>query len=963
MPRLSFIYPEMLWLFVALALMGGLALVTPRRLSPGRFWASLALRSVLALALILAVAGAQLVLPVEQLTTVFLLDGSDSLPPSTRAQAESFMQEALQTMPAGDRAAIVVFGGNALVERAPNEEQRLGRLNSVPVATRTNIAEAIQLGLALFPADAQKRLVLLSDGGENDGQAVEAARMAAARGIPIDVVDLAITTSDAEALVSRLEGPTRVREGQTATLKATIESTVAQRATVRLVGDAGVLDEQVIELQPGANEVNFEAAVSGAGFQRYRVQVEPERDGRAQNNEAAALVQVQGPPRVLVIANDRAEAAPLVSALEATNMVPEVLSPEVMPTDLAGLSAYEAVVLANVPARLIPVGAMAALPAYVRDLGKGLLMLGGDSSFGVGGYGRTPIEEALPVYMDVRDREERPDLAIVFVIDKSGSMDACHCASPDRGSAQQSAGERKVDIAKEAVAQAAALLGPHDTLGVVAFDSRSMQALPATEGATVDTVIEALADVEPRGSTNVRAGLQEAEEMLQTVDARLKHVILLTDGWGGGGDQTDIAERMHEQGITLTVVAAGGGSADYLERLAEAGAGRYYPAQDMAEVPQIFVQETITTVGNYIVERPFTPILASDSPIMAGISSVPQLYGFNGSTIKESARTVLVTDDEQPLLATWQFGLGRSAAWLSDTKGKWATDWLRWAEFPRFAGQLVGAVLPTSGGQDVSTEMTVAGNETTVRLTTEAGQEDLDVTATLIATDGSRQEVPLTQVGPNAYQGRVESPAPGTYLVQIAGAQGERILVQETAGLVVPYSSEYRGAQANIALLNELASLSGGAHIAASAAADAFKPTDGEVTRAQEIGLPLLLLALLLLPLDIAMRRLLLHRGDFAAAGSWATRRMRPVAVPAPADPTLDRLAGAKRRAAARISGRPEQQEAEGGKQAAENTPAASSSAAVPEHVPPAPPKAEDDPLVRLRAAKERARKRAAGEE
>jgi uncharacterized membrane protein len=969
MPRLSFIYPEMLWLLIVVGLIWAVALLPPRRLTPGRFWTSVALRSVIAIALVFAVAGAQLVLPVERLTTVFLLDGSDSMPPSTRAQAETFIQEALQQMPPGDRAAIVVFGGNALVERAPSEERRLGRISSVPVATRTNIAEAIQLGLALFPADAEKRLVLLSDGGENEGRAIEAARLAVARGVPIDIVDLALNSNDAEALIVRLEAPARVRDNQRATVIATVESTVAQGATVRLIGDGGVIAERRVELQPGANEVPFQVEVSGAGFQRFRVQIEPDQDGRPQNNEASALIQIQGPPRVLLVAAARADAQPLATVLQATNIIAEIVIPEMMPTDLAGLSAYDSVVLVNTPARALPVGAMAALPAYVRDLGRGLVMIGGEESFGVGGYGRTPIEEVLPVYMDVRNREERPDLALVFVIDKSGSMDACHCASPDRGAMPlQAAGTRKVDIAREAVAQAAALLGPHDTLGIVSFDSRAVQTMPPSTGATVEEVIEALSSLEPRGSTNVRAGLLEAEALLQGVDARLKHVILLTDGWGSGGDQVDIAERMRAQGMTLTVVAAGSGSADYLERLAIAGGGRYYPAQDMAEVPQIFVQETITTVGNYIIERPFVPVAIGESPILAGLGGLPPLFGFNGSTRKESARAVLETDDDQPLLVIWQYGLGRSAAWLSDARGKWAAEWIRWEGFPRFAGQLVGAVLPTRGGQEVSAEMEVAGAETLIRLNTGPGQENLEITATLIGTDGSRREVTLPQVSPQTYQGRFESPAPGTYLVQISGTAAGRPVLQETAGLVVPYSSEYRGAQANPALLAELAVLTGGSPLTEAAAA--FNRVDSGVTRAREIAMPLLALALLLLVFDIAARRLLLRREDFAAARAWMTTPRAAPARPAPAapvDPTLERLAGAKRRAHERIGGpvAPEPPAPSATGAAALTDPARPPPPAPPPVAPPpaAPPASNDDPLARLRAAKERARRRATGEE
>ncbi len=954
MPRLSFIYPEMLWLLGAVALIWSIALLAPRRLAPWRFWSSLGLRTLIALALVLAIAGVQLVLPVSRITTVFLLDGSDSLPPSARAQAESFIQAALAAMPTDDQAAIVVFGGNALVERAPSSEQRLGRISSIPIANRTNLAEAIQLGLALFPAETQKRLVLLSDGGENEGQALEAARLAAARAVPITIVDLALQRGEAEALVERLEAPARVREGQQATLVATLESTVAQQVTVRLIGDGGVLQEQQVALQPGANAVTFAIEGRGQGFQRYRVQIEPERDGRVQNNEAAALIQVQGPPRVLIVAAKRDEALPLFNALAATRMVPEIIAPQLMPSDLAGLSAYDSVVLLNTPARALPVAAMAALPAYVRDLGKGLLMVGGDDSFGVGGYGRTPLEEALPVYMDVRDREERPNLALVFVIDKSGSMDACHCASPSRDSTQiQSTGSRKIDIAKEAVAQASALLGPQDTLGVVTFDSQAFQAMPATIGASADQVIEAMADVEPLGTTNVRAGLEEAERLLQGVDARLKHMILLTDGWSSGGDQTDLAQRLRDQGMTLSVIAAGGGSADYLERLATTGGGRYYPVEDMAAVPQIFVQETITTVGNYIVERPFTPVVVGESPVLAGIDGLPPLYGFNGSTPKASARVVIETDEEQTILAFWQYGLGRSAAWLSDTEGRWARDWITWAEFPRFAGQLVGAVLPVRGGQEVAAEVVVAGGETTLRLATGPDEGGLVVNATVIGSDGTRHEVSLPQVGPAAYQGRIESPPPGTYLVQISGTTGDRVVIQETAGMVVPYSSEYRGTQANPALLDELAALTGGSRLAEPA--EAFAPLAGHVTQAQAIGLPLLLLALLLLPFDIGLRRLLLRRADLDAARSWFGLRVQPRPAPVvAASATLEQLQSAKQRAGARIGAAPPAR-----RQPVEPPipPPPSSS------TPAAPPAPAEDALTRLRAAKERARRRASSDE
>ncbi|HEX9374414.1 MAG TPA: FixH family protein, partial [Roseiflexaceae bacterium] len=848
--RLSFVFPNTLWLLLLLVPLWALALAVPRRLSPARFWGSLLLRTVLIAVLVMALAGARLVRGVDDLTTVFLIDSSDSVSPSARGQAEAFVQEALKTMRQNDRAAVVVFGENALVERAPSDERTLGRLTSAPVAARTNIQDAIQLGLALLPADTEKRLVLLSDGGENSGHALEAARIATARGVPIDYVDLSAPSGGSEALIAGLDAPTNVRQGQQFELVATVESNIAQAARLRIFGDEKVLLEQNVQLQPGQNRFSLKVDAKGQGFQRYRAQIEPQNDVRAQNNQADAIVRVGGAAKVLLVEGQPGEGRVLKDALAAANVTAETTAPEAMPADLTGLGDYEAVVLINVPARALPVKLVANLPAYVRELGKGLIMIGGDRSYGVGGYSHTPIEEALPVYMDVRDRQERPDLALIFIIDKSGSMNACHCSGPNRQTAQpRQGGTPKIDIAKDAVIQASAVLGKRDTIGIVAFDQGAHWALPATRGPTPDTVQSAVSPLLPEGQTNVRAGLQAAEEALNNTNAKIKHAILLTDGWSRGGDNLDIAQRMHDEGITLSVIAAGSGSADYLKRIAETGGGRYYPAQDMEEVPQIFVQETITAVGNYLIEEPFTPKYAASSPILEGLDKgLPPLYGYNGTTVKETAATVLSGVDDAPVLAQWQYGLGRAVAWTSDAKGKWAKDWVRWPEFPRFAAQLVQWVVPNATTGGLNTTIRSEGAQTVIDVKAQDAsgkpQEGLQMRAGLVGAGGFSQAVTLSQVAPGEYRASIASPIQGTYLVQIAGAQDGQVVTQETAGMVVPYSSEYRQGQSNPALLDALARASGGARI--TRPAEGFAHTLRDVSRAQEIALPLLLLALLL---------------------------------------------------------------------------------------------------------------------
>lgn len=981
MPLLSFIYPEALWLIILLVPLVVLARYAPHRLSPLHSWITSGLRASLILFLILSLAGTQLVMPVRNLTTIFVLDSSDSISPSARGRAELFIQESLRSKEPSDQSGIVVFGENALVERSPTLHATLGRVTSIPIATHTNIEKAIQLGLALFPAETQKRLVLLSDGGENSGHAQTAARLAAARNIPIDIVDLSSVVVGDEALVTSLDAPAYARDGQIVDLVTTIESTVEQNARVRIFADEKLLSDQYVHLAAGRNQFHYAATVEGQGFLRYRVRIEPDSDVRVQNNEATLLVQVQGPPTVLLIEGSAGDARNLHEALEAAGIAVVRIPPYTMPTSLADLSAYDATVLVNVPARALPADVFTTLPSYVYDLGKGLVMVGGTESYGVGGYDHTTIEDALPVHMEVRSHEERPNLAIVFLIDKSGSMDACHC-SGSRTSMNEvvPVSDRKVDIAKEAVTQASALMTSQDTLSIVVFDDEAHQILPPTQDPDPITVSDAVTQIEPRGTTNVKTGLLKAEEVLNGVDARIKHVILLTDGWGESFDHNAIAGRMQDNGITLSVVAAGNQSADYLADLADRGGGRYYAAKNMREVPQIFLNETITIAGNYIIEEAFIPAISSDSTIMHGFDgNFPILYGYNGTSIKETARSILTTGETMPLLAEWNYGLGRTIAWTSDMKSKWGYNLVQWDNFSRFSAQLVERVLPTTYPSNVDADMRVEGTFTHIvaHVQDESGNahEALEIeahviegTSSIASTDDSetRQRVQLTQVAPGEYRAVLPNPVPGTYLVQLVGREQNRIVFQNMSGLVVPYSSEYYQNQSNPGLLDELRQLTHGRLITDHS--DVFAHDLSSVTRARNISLALLWLALILLPFDIVLRRVLLRWSDLETFVSGVrTRLQRQPTAPAPStapDPVIVRLAQAKQRAS----------QSGGGSSSATATsqplsslpPSSPLSSSIPSpspHNASSPHTAPDDPLERLRQAKERARRRARGED
>lgn len=870
---LSFDAPLALLLLIpALAITIGLYLSARRRVGAGRRRTALVVRTVLLAALVFALAGFRLVLPVDRLATVFVVDLSDSVGNAGREDALAFLRETLEVKREGDLAGIVAFGKDALVERLPNELTEIDRLASTPVRSATDIGAALRLATALFPDDAQKRIVLLTDGNDTGGTGQAEAALAATHDIRIETRAIGLGDAD-EVLVERLTTPSTANLGESVEAVAEIRSSVAQPATVRLFVDGQSVAAQTVGLDAGVTRVAFDVTPKDAGFHTFRVVVEAARDTFSENDRADSDTIVKGEPRTLVLAGNAAVAAELVSALGAQRQRVDTIVPEALPNDLGSLATYDSIVLVDVPRIRLSDRQLAALQVYVRDLGKGLVMIGGPDSFGAGGYQKTPLEETLPVDMGVRDRTKQPDVALVVVIDQSGSMDACHCNSFNQGGGTQVSGVRKVDIGKEAILRAAAAMSDRDELGVVAFNEQAHWVVKTQPLANVTDLQGDIAGIEPVGQTNIFAGLEQAVDSLEDASATRRHIILLTDGWSSSGQYDAILARMKAAGITLSTVGAGGGSNPFLEALATQGGGRFYDAANPASIPDIFLKETQQVSGEQIVEEPFFPIRTSSSPILRGVADegFPRLRGYNGTTAKPAAQTVLVTSRDDPLLAQWQYGLGRSVAWTSDSTGRWARDWLGWDGFSKFFSQLVSWTFP--GEETGGIEASFDGSGETTRLHVESVEPDgsprdfYTTSAVLVGPDLEPRQVSLVQIAPGVYEAPLGSVDPGAYAVRITQARPGSSPLGRTVGLVAPTAAEYRSLGTNEPFLAAVRTATGGRVV--ETPADPWIHDLRQTSRFAELWPLLLLLALLLWPLDIALRRVSVGRREFAAAGAW----------------------------------------------------------------------------------------------
>jgi Mg-chelatase subunit ChlD len=859
---------------------------------------ALIIRLVVIGLLVFALAGPRVVQSADRLAVAFLLDHSDSVAPEAREQALNWVRQALASKRERDQAVVIAFGQHAQVERPLGNFNELAGVTSLVDGGHTNIAEAIRLGIASLPTGVARQIVLLSDGNENVEKSVEQARLVSAAGVPISVVTLG-SRAGPEVLVRQVETPSFVREGESFSASITIESNTEARGKLHLLSDNRLLQTQPIELEPGTNTINLPQEPLPPGFHLFKAQLETDQDLFAQNNESGSYTVVSGKPRVLVLEGETGESRFLAEALNAGGLQTDVRSPAEA-LDLSNLRSYESVMLVNVPASKLSNAQMKAIQSYVQNLGGGLVVVGGDKSYGVGRYGRTPLEEALPVKMDLRGKTLTASVALALVIDASGSM----AGGP---------GASKMDLAKEAAIRATELLGDQDQIGVISFDDTPRWVIEMQNMTEPATIQAAIGSISPGGGTAIHPAIETAYDALVQRDAKVKHIILLTDGLSTGGDYDLLTNRMRAQNMTLSTIAVGS-DADFglLRRLADIGKGRYYEGNDPFDLPQLVVKETQEVARAAIVEEPFRPSQAGSSPLLEGFTTaeMPPLRGYVSTTAKPSSQVLLVSHQVDPVLAEWQYGLGRVVVWTSDAKNRWAQDWVSWPDFGRFWAAAVKRTIPSP--IDRNNQVTVMPESGGVRITVDSISDDksyvnfLHTQATLVTPDQQQTSVELPQAAPGRYEAHVPASTEGPYFLNIVqqGPDGQA-QASRPAGFVVPYSPEYRTLRSNPELPSQLARATGGRQLADPLQTfDHSLPAGGSP---REIWPMLVSLAAVLFLLDVAIRRLRLAVLDIRRASARVGARLlgRAQAVAAPAQA---RLLAAKGRIVVEtptLSGRP----------------------------------------------------------
>jgi len=778
--------------------------------------------------LIFALAMPTLLLPIKEEQILFVVDRSASTM-GTEQQSVEFLVQALAEKKEHQAVGIYSFD-----EKFQTQVPLSLVTNEVPEFigsednSQTNIAQSIQLATNLAEQQKATRIVLLSDGLETSGSVTDQLSRMAGSQVEIDTYILSRPESD-DVAVTSFETPPVAYEGEQQQLIVQVESTKSVLGELILSQNDQFLATQSVQIEPGSNTFTIRHASTGEGLLKYQVQLNVKDDALLENNQLTSVTMVESAPSLLIVSGDKIS-SPISTYLDQEVVSVDSILASDLPFDLSNYLAYDAIIFDNVPGYQVGEAKMAVIEQAVKNFGVGFMMVGGDNSYGLGGYFKTPIEKLLPVEMEVKGKQQLPSLGLIIVMDRSGSM-----------------GGNKFELAKEAAARSVELLREDDTLGFIAFDDKPWEIIEAKTLTDKEEALEKILSVTVGGGTEIYPGLDLAYERLSDLKLQRKHIILLTDGQSATqNDYEELITQGLSKNTTLSTVAIGQ-DADraLLEDLAQIGTGRFYDVMDESTIPAILSRETVMISRTYIEDNPFYPTISGDAAWTSLFTEgVPQFNAYIATTAKQTATVVVESTKDDPVVAEWMYGLGRTIAYTSDSTGAWSGDFARFNQWGNFWNTALSRLLPSYSEVPFDIRKSEDGSYT---VSDPSGQSSF---LEIVAVNEAGEEIDSISEPIAPGKSRVSFDAnPGLIFLRISNEQNSMY----QAGISIPYSDEYKIQPPNKGVLQDISNRTGGEML--TSPQQAMRDIKYESAESKSIQKWLILIAMLLFFIDITLRR------------------------------------------------------------------------------------------------------------
>lgn len=874
---MGFLFPELLVLLLPALAVGWWS----RTRDP----VTLVLRLLIAVLLGLALAGPYLRSRADGRDLVLLVDRSRSMPPDAETSALELIQLAEEQRRNHDRVGVISFGQQPVIERMLSESGRFAGFDAAVQPDATDIGRALDAALELLPRGRSASIVLLSDGENNGKDALGSARRAFARGVRIDTRSFPHPKA-ADLAVERIELPESVAEGEPFQFSVWVHADRRTESEFRLERQGQLLSSGTRTFEAGMNRLVFRDILARAGTADYRVRLVADDDRIPENNQGLGATQVRG-VRSLLILNDDGQPGALAAALRSAGLRVEVSTPEARRLTSVELTAHRAVILENIAAGRVQHG-VEALRRFVLERGGGLMLTGGQASFGIGGYFKSPLDPLLPVSLEMRQEQRKQAIALAVTLDRSGSM-----------SAPVAGGQTKMDLANLGTVAAIELLSPIDSISVIAVDSAAhvvQELTPATDIAALARRVRGIKSM--GGGIFTYTALRAAGQMLEKAEQRNRHIILFADAADAEEPEKcpELLQEFQRMGITVSVIALGtpaDSDALFLQEVARQGNGEVYFTTTPEDLPRLFAMDTMKAARAVFVEEPTAVQMLPDFFSLGEVpmSGFPDLPGYNLTYLRPQAIAGAVTTDsyQAPLFAFHYQGLGRVAAYTGQIGGSFGGPVVSWEGFATYFGTIARWLAGQEEPEDVFPSVRREGRDAVIRVEIDPDAKAPPDTSRLEAhienPDGSVRSVPLERVASHRFEARYPLDQPGILLGTLRVGEDRYVSLPPVS---LPYSPEYEHSsdpRRGERLLRAIAGESGGEM--EPAAATLFRGSrEGTATRL--VTRELILAVLVLLLLEIAGRRLQLWgnlpslslarlRGSVRGLGSPGPgRRSRP---------------------------------------------------------------------------------------
>ncbi len=809
----------------------------------------------------------------NHLSVIYAVDLSDSIGEKSMDDAMVFIANTVHAKPEKDEAGLIVFARDAAVELPPRvtfSKQFEKVVTSRLAKDGTNLEKGLSLAAAMLPEDNPGRIVLMTDGVGTEGNLRAILDDLKSRNVPVDVAGVEYKF-DNEAWLERLELPRFVKAGET--YDAAILLSALKKGSGKLVlrENGQVIHEQPVEFESGKNRFTLPLYLRQPGFYEYNATLEmlPGEDGWQENNSAIGYLYLKGEGKVLLVLDptgDERDWNSLENALRESKRVVERKVAYEFPRDALSLMPYDCVVFVNVGADQFDAVQLEAVRDAVYNQGIGFLMVGGQNSFGPGGYHRSAIEETLPVAMDVSQKKVLPKGALVII------LHTCEFAEGNTW------GRR---IAKEAIR----VLGEQDDVGLLILDWKAggdnwvFPLTPASKYKELEVLINQCTPGDmPSFESIMNLGLNGGKggKGLKDSDAAAKHMIIISDG-DPAPPTPALLDKYKENHISVSTVSVfphGGFNVGTLQQIANQTGGNYYSTDDPNKLPAIFIKEAKTLKRSMIQEKLFSPEIYGSSAILKGLDQLPDLKGYVLTSEKPRSRTILKGPEKEqvdPVLSTWRYGLGSAAAFTSDLSPKWGGNWVQWDKYQAFVKQLFTDISRVERESELYLRSFTEGEKAVITVEDQARQESfLELNALVSGPRGRTDTIPLKQVAPRRYQAEFPIWGKGRYQILAAGVGGGRN-ERVSGGFAVPYSPEYLRFRSNALVLKEIAEKTGGRELTGKETSEDIFPKDRKPREKSKPIFDWFILALaFLVPIDVALRRVQI---DWSVVRGWFVRK------------------------------------------------------------------------------------------